>query len=287
VPPKQAQRPRHAAPKEPVQRTVLVPTVLLVAAGTAFAGLAIVPAVADDRPVQRVVAASAFTPIDVPAPGAMLPSSADVLSPTAEQVERGASQAARLAAEKAAADKAAADKAAADKAAADKAAADKAAADKAAAERAAAEAAGTPARASRDRSAAPSKPARSGGYVRPGEGRLTSGYGRRWGRLHAGIDLASGNGSPVRAVTSGKIVSAGRESGYGNVIRVRHADGTETVYAHLSRILVYGGSVATGQQIGKEGNTGRSTGPHLHFEVRVNGTPVNPVTWLRSKGVRV
>jgi murein DD-endopeptidase MepM/ murein hydrolase activator NlpD len=270
VPPKQATRPRHAAPKDPVHRTVLVPAVLLAAAGTAFAGLAIVPAAADERPVQRVVAASAFTPLDVPAPGAELPTSTDVLRNSNESVKRSAADALRRADE----EKAAADKAAADKAAADKAAADSAAvAD----------------RASRDRSAPPPapKPAASR-YVRPGDGRLTSGFGRRWGRLHAGIDLAAGTGSPVRTVTSGTVVSAGRESGYGNCVRIRHADGTETLYGHLSRILVSSGSkVAPGQQIGKEGNTGRSTGPHLHFEVRVNGSTVNPLTWLRSKGVRV
>ena len=276
MPPKQATRPRHAAPKDPVTRTVLVPTVLLAAAGTAFAGLAIVPAAADERPVQRVVAASAFTPLDVPAPGEQLPTNADVLRSTNESAKRAAAEALRLADEKAAADKAAADRAAAERAASDAAAP-------------------APDRASRDRSAAPPPPppapkpaAARSGYVRPGDGRLTSGFGRRWGRLHAGIDLASGVGSPIRAVTSGTVVSAGSESGYGLCVRIRHADGTETLYGHLSRILVSRGArVGTGQQIGKEGNTGRSTGPHLHFEVRVNGSTVNPLTWLRSKGVRV
>jgi murein DD-endopeptidase MepM/ murein hydrolase activator NlpD len=146
-----------------------------------------------------------------------------------------------------------------------------------------------PARASRDRSpdaepeAAPETERR---FVRPGVGRLTSSYGRRWGRLHAGIDLASGVGSPVRAVTNATVLSAGWEGGYGRCVRLVHSDGTVTVYAHLSAIQVNKGErVSTGEQIGREGNTGQSTGPHLHFEVRVNGTPVNPVTWLRKRGV--
>jgi murein DD-endopeptidase MepM/ murein hydrolase activator NlpD len=125
-------------------------------------------------------------------------------------------------------------------------------------------------------------------FVRPGDGRRTSGYGRRWGRLHAGVDLAAGTGSPIRAVAAGVVKSAGRESGYGNCVRIIHADGTETVYAHMSRIIASDGEkVAAGELIGKEGNTGQSTGPHLHFEVRINGTPVNPATWLRKRGVAI
>jgi murein DD-endopeptidase MepM/ murein hydrolase activator NlpD len=123
-------------------------------------------------------------------------------------------------------------------------------------------------------------------FVRPGLGRLTSSYGRRWGRLHAGIDLASGVGSPVRAVTNATVLSAGWEGGYGRCVRLVHADGTVTVYAHLSAITVNTGErVVAGERIGREGNTGQSTGPHLHFEVRINGTPVNPVSWLRKRGV--
>ena len=125
-------------------------------------------------------------------------------------------------------------------------------------------------------------------FVRPGDGRRTSGYGRRWGRLHAGIDLAAGTGSPIRAVAAGVVKSAGRESGYGNCVRIIHTDGTETVYAHMSRIVASDGeTVSAGEVIGKEGNTGRSTGPHLHFEVRINGTPVNPAAWLRKRGIAV
>lgn len=144
------------------------------------------------------------------------------------------------------------------------------------------------ARASRSREL-PAPPADPGGsFARPGAGRLTSAYGRRWGRLHAGIDLAAGMGSPVRAAAAGVVVSGGWESGYGQVVRVRHADGTQTVYAHMSAVLVDGGDrVRAGALVGREGNTGRSTGPHLHFEVRVNGTPVNPLTWLDKRGIDI
>ena len=146
-------------------------------------------------------------------------------------------------------------------------------------------------RASRSRSLATPEPEVEpvpASFVRPGDGRRTSGYGRRWGRLHAGIDLAAGTGSPIRAVAAGVVKSAGRESGYGKCVRILHADGTETVYAHMSRIMATDGeSVSAGEIIGREGNTGRSTGPHLHFEVRINGTPVNPTAWLRKRGVAV
>jgi murein DD-endopeptidase MepM/ murein hydrolase activator NlpD len=149
-----------------------------------------------------------------------------------------------------------------------------------------------PPRASRERSpdAEPDEEAKAETndrrFVRPGAGRLTSSYGRRWGRLHAGIDLAAGVGSPIRAVTNATVLSAGWEGGYGRCVRLVHSDGTVTVYAHMSAIQVNKGErVSAGEQIGREGNTGQSTGPHLHFEVRVNGTPVNPVTWLRKRGV--
>jgi murein DD-endopeptidase MepM/ murein hydrolase activator NlpD len=145
-----------------------------------------------------------------------------------------------------------------------------------------------PKRASRDRSAAEGEEGEVSDrmFVRPGAGRLTSSYGRRWGRLHAGIDLASGVGSPVRAVTNATVLSAGWEGGYGRCIRLIAPDGTVFVYGHLSSISVSDGErVSAGEVIGREGNTGHSTGPHLHFEVRINGTPVNPVSWLRKRGV--
>jgi murein DD-endopeptidase MepM/ murein hydrolase activator NlpD len=123
-------------------------------------------------------------------------------------------------------------------------------------------------------------------FVRPGTGRLTSGYGARWGRLHAGIDLAAGVGAPISAVAAGTVISAGREGGYGQAVRVQHADDTVTLYAHLSDVLVAAGQrVTAGLSLGREGSTGNSTGPHLHFEVRVGGVPVDPAPWLRARGV--
>jgi murein DD-endopeptidase MepM/ murein hydrolase activator NlpD len=124
-------------------------------------------------------------------------------------------------------------------------------------------------------------------YVRPGVGILTSGFKWRWGRMHTGIDLAGPYGSPIRAVTAGEVIEAGRESGYGNIVKIRHADGVVTYYAHMKKILVFSGPVTAGQQIGEEGNTGHSTGPHLHFEVRINDQPINPVPWLAKHGIYI
>lgn len=147
----------------------------------------------------------------------------------------------------------------------------------------------TPDRASRDRlPIVPEKILGGAEFVRPGVGRLTSPFGRRWGRLHGGIDLAAGTGSPIRAVTRGTVLDSGTEGGYGKVIRIAHPDGVVSVYAHMSALLVKAGDkVGSGEQIGREGNTGQSTGPHLHFEIRINGTPVNPAPWLAKRGIRI
>jgi murein DD-endopeptidase MepM/ murein hydrolase activator NlpD len=113
--------------------------------------------------------------------------------------------------------------------------------------------------------------------------RFTSAFGSRWNRLHAGIDLAGPVGTPIYATADGVVVDAGRESGYGNVVRVQHEFGFQTVYAHQSRIRVkVGQQVSRGEQIGDMGSTGRSTGSHLHYEVRVQGQPVNPMTYLEA-----
>lgn len=145
-----------------------------------------------------------------------------------------------------------------------------------------------PERASRDRQAPEPEAGTRGRFARPGDGRLTSSYGRRWGRLHAGIDLAAGTGAPIRAAAGGTVTSSGNEGGYGRAIRILHSDGTVTVYGHMSKLIARGGQrVAAGELIGLEGNTGQSTGPHLHFEVRVNGSPINPVTWLRQRGISI
>jgi murein DD-endopeptidase MepM/ murein hydrolase activator NlpD len=124
-------------------------------------------------------------------------------------------------------------------------------------------------------------------WVRPYGGAFTSGFGMRWGRLHAGIDLAGPWGSPFVAATDGCIEYAGAMSGYGQVIIIRDWDGTETAYGHESRILVHSGCVKAGQRIGLIGSEGDATGPHLHFEVRIGGTPVNPVPFLAKRGVYV
>jgi murein DD-endopeptidase MepM/ murein hydrolase activator NlpD len=145
-----------------------------------------------------------------------------------------------------------------------------------------------PARATRGRQPAEPETAANGAYARPGTGRLTSGYGRRWGRLHAGIDLAAGSGAVIRAAAAGTVRSAGTEGGYGRAIRIVHSDGTETLYAHNSSLLVSSGEkVKAGQQIAREGSSGNVTGAHLHFEVRINGVPVDPAAWLRKRGVSV
>ncbi|MGL5721294.1 MAG: peptidoglycan DD-metalloendopeptidase family protein [Brevinema sp.] len=114
--------------------------------------------------------------------------------------------------------------------------------------------------------------------------RFTSGFGMRrhpFGlgrRLHAGVDLAAPIGTPVHAAREGKVVFAGSSGNYGLMIRIQHNNGFSTVYAHLSRINVQEGAwVSANQRIGDVGNTGRSTGPHLHFEVRKYGKPVNPI----------
>ncbi len=111
---------------------------------------------------------------------------------------------------------------------------------------------------------------------------MTSGFGQRGGRLHAGIDIGVPIGSTVVASRGGTVSSAGARSGYGNAVLIAHGDGFVTLYAHLSRINVSAGqSVSGGQIIAASGNTGRSTGPHLHFEIRVDGSPRNPRSYLR------
>ncbi len=119
--------------------------------------------------------------------------------------------------------------------------------------------------------------------------RFTSGYGYRRDpkgggrRLHRGIDLAAPSGTPIYATADGVVTSAKRESGYGNTVRIQHDLGFETVYAHQSRLRVAPGQqVSRGDRIGDMGSTGRSTGVHLHYEVHLNGQPVNPMTYLEA-----
>lgn len=124
-------------------------------------------------------------------------------------------------------------------------------------------------------------------FVMPTKGVWTSGFGYRWGALHAGIDLANSIGTPILAASDGVVIAAGPQAGYGNWVKLRHADGTVTLYGHLSAWNVeVGQRVWAGDQIAKMGNTGNSTGPHLHFEVHLNGTDrVDPVGWLAKRGL--
>ncbi|HBQ35570.1 MAG TPA: peptidase M23 [Rhodobacteraceae bacterium] len=113
--------------------------------------------------------------------------------------------------------------------------------------------------------------------------RFTSPFGYRWGRLHAGTDFAAAHGTPIYSTADGVVYSAGWGNGYGKLVKIQHAFGIETRYAHMSKILVKAGQrVSRGQQIGAMGNTGRSTGTHLHYEVRVGGKPVNPMTYIKA-----
>jgi murein DD-endopeptidase MepM/ murein hydrolase activator NlpD len=117
---------------------------------------------------------------------------------------------------------------------------------------------------------------------------FTSPYGVRFGKLHAGIDLAAPEGTPYKAVHAGVVTAAGYNGGYGYAITIRNPDGTETIYAHSRRLLVKtGDTVKAGQVIGEVGNSGYSYGTHLHLEVHVNGMPTDPIVFLRSHGVDI
>ena len=113
--------------------------------------------------------------------------------------------------------------------------------------------------------------------------RFTSGFGPRWGEMHRGIDLAARSRAPIYATADGVVTRAGWNGGYGRVVYIKHPFGIETRYAHLARIRVKKGqSVSRGQKIGDMGNSGRSTGTHLHYEVRVGGKAVNPMIFIKA-----
>ena len=126
-------------------------------------------------------------------------------------------------------------------------------------------------------------------FVMPTKGIFTSGFGYRWGVLHAGIDLANSIGTPIRAVSDGVVIDAGPTAGYGMWVKLRHADGTVTLYGHVNSTTVsVGERVMAGDQIATMGNRGNSTGPHLHFEVLLGGTQrIDPVPWLAKRGLSV
>ena len=142
------------------------------------------------------------------------------------------------------------------------------------------------ARASRSHRARASRSHRRTGWVRPVRGHVSSGFGRRWGSFHPGIDVAARYGRKVHAIVGGRIVSAGWIPGYGKTVRIRH-DGRTFFYPHLSRIHVRHGRVHTGAFVGRVGSTGYSTGPHLHIEIRRHGRPRNPRPILRHHGVHL
>ncbi len=119
------------------------------------------------------------------------------------------------------------------------------------------------------------------GLIWPLDGLLTSGFGYRWGRMHEGIDIAVAEGTPIRASKGGTVIMASYNGGYGNYTCIDHGSGLSTCYAHQSAFAASAGqSVNQGQVIGYSGNTGSSTGPHLHFEVRINGAAQDPMGYL-------
>lgn len=127
-----------------------------------------------------------------------------------------------------------------------------------------------------------------GTWTQPITGPITSHYGPRWGRLHAGTDFGAPIGTPVYAASNGTVLAAGPASGYGRRVKLAHPGGTTTVYGHISREAVtVGQAVQPGQLIAYSGNEGRSTGPHLHFEVRPNDRPVDPVAFYAAHGARL
>lgn len=116
----------------------------------------------------------------------------------------------------------------------------------------------------------------------PLQGSISSGFGTRDGRMHTGIDIAAPYGSSIRAASDGKVIFNGWQDGYGKLVIIQHKNGLQTYYAHNSEILVnVGQTVSAGQVIAKVGTTGRTTGPHVHFEVRKNDNPDNPLKYLK------
>lgn len=116
-------------------------------------------------------------------------------------------------------------------------------------------------------------------------GRVTSGFGSRWGKTHYGVDVAAPIGTPIQAVSDGTVIEAGPASGFGLWLRLRHTDGTVTVYGHINRALAkVGQKVKAGDEIAEVGNRGKSTGPHLHLEIWPQGRRdlrVDPAVWFK------
>jgi len=124
----------------------------------------------------------------------------------------------------------------------------------------------------------------TGSFNYPARGTITSRFGQRWGRFHTGVDIAAPQGSPIYAADGGTVIFSGWESGYGYLVKIDHHNGYVTYYGHASKLLVKkGDKVAKGQKIALVGSTGRATGPHLHFEVRKNGVPIDPMPFLNRR----
>ncbi len=123
-------------------------------------------------------------------------------------------------------------------------------------------------------------------YVMPAAGQFTSGYGERWGAMHAGVDIANAIGTPIGSVSDGVVIEAGPASGFVLWVRVQNNDGTISVYGHVNEIIAkVGQKVRAGEEIATIGNRGESTGPHLHLEVWLNGNKIDPQPWLASHGI--
>jgi murein DD-endopeptidase MepM/ murein hydrolase activator NlpD len=224
---------------------------------------------------------------------AALSAQEDSLTGLIRQKEAEAAARAEAARQAEAARKAEADRqAAAAKAEADRAAAIKAAQD-AAANTTTAPAPGAPPATAAPTTSAPPPPATAppetapppsnpgSGLIWPADGPVTSGFGYRWGALHPGIDIGAPYGAPIHAAKGGTVIYAGWMDGYGNFVLIDHGGGFVTGYGHQSQIAVSEGQqVSQGQVIGYVGSTGNSTGPHLHFETRVNGAVVDPMIYL-------
>ncbi|MBA1837392.1 peptidoglycan DD-metalloendopeptidase family protein [Corynebacterium sp. zg912] len=126
-------------------------------------------------------------------------------------------------------------------------------------------------------------------FTKPAEGAYTSGFGPRWGTMHNGVDIANAPGTPILAVTGGTVIDSGPAQGYGNWIRIRHEDGSISVYGHMQSLYVaVGETVQPGQLIAGMGSEGFSTGSHLHFEIWPDGaTPIDPAPWLAAHGINL
>lgn len=124
-------------------------------------------------------------------------------------------------------------------------------------------------------------------FTKPAEGAFTSGFGMRWGSMHNGVDIANTPGTPIRAVAAGTVIDSGPAQGFGNWIRIRHEDGSISVYGHMQSLYVAVGEVVQpGQLIAGMGSEGFSTGSHLHFEIWSDGaTPSDPAPWLAARGI--